>query len=192
MTPLRIAIVGLGLIGGSLAFAIRQRWPGTHIAGIDRAAAIDAALKLQACDTGGEALSLAQGADLVVLAAPVRQNINILRELPERLSGETLITDVGSTKRATLEAATLLPERLRFVGGHPLAGAALGGISAARADLFEGRRWILTPTSATRQDDIERLRSFASGLGAIPQTMDAAEHDRLMAYLSHLPQLAGG
>ena len=97
---------------------------------------------------------------------------------------------MGSTKRAIVEAARALPERLRFVGGHPLAGAATGGIEAARADLFHGRPWILTPLPHCEPADVDRVTSLASAVGALPRTMDAVAHDRLMAYLSHLPQLA--
>ena len=93
-------------------------------------------------------------------------------------------------KRAIVEAARALPERLRFVGGHPLAGAATGGIEAARADLFHGRPWILTPSPQCDPEDVAHVTSVASAVGALPHTMDAVAHDRLMAYLSHLPQLA--
>jgi prephenate dehydrogenase len=185
----RIAIVGFGLIGGSLAQAVRVRWPETTIVAIDREPVVDTALRTSAADVGGPDLAAAVDADLIVLAAPVRQNIARLRELPTVVTGEALITDVGSTKRATIEAACQLPERLRFVGGHPLAGAAAGGLAAARSDLFERRPWILTPVTAQHAPDVQRLSAFVAALGARPTTMDAVEHDRLMAYLSHLPQL---
>jgi prephenate dehydrogenase len=185
----RIAIVGFGLIGGSLAQAVRARWPETTIVAIDREPVVDAALLSRAAQIGGPDLTVAADADLIVLAAPVRQNIARLRELPSVLDGDALITDVGSTKRATIEAACQLPERLRFVGGHPLAGAATGGFTAARSDLFERRPWILTPVTSQQASDVQRLTAFVTALGARPTTMDAVEHDRLMAYLSHLPQL---
>jgi prephenate dehydrogenase len=185
----RIAIVGFGLIGGSLAQAVRVRWPETTIVAIDRESVVETALRTSAAQAGGGDLSAAVDADLIVLAAPIRQNIARLRELPSVLDGETLITDVGSTKRATIEAACQLPARLRFVGGHPLAGAAAGGLAAARSDLFERRPWILTPVTGQHAPDVQRLTAFVTALGARPTTMDAIEHDRLMAYLSHLPQL---
>jgi prephenate dehydrogenase len=133
---------------------------------------------------------LAAGADIVVLCAPVRQNVTLLADLARDLSGEALITDVGGTKRATIDAARQLPARLRFIGGHPLAGAASGGLDEARPDLFRGRPWILTPQDASLPQDVERLRTFVTGLGARPRIMEAAAHDALMAYLSHLPQIA--
>jgi prephenate dehydrogenase len=111
------------------------------------------------------------------------------------VSGEVLVTDVGSTKIATVEAARALPSRIRFVGGHPVAGAATGGVGNVRRDLFHGRPWILTPLpesdpQATRRADLESVESFVRHLGAEPCRLTPAEHDRLMAYVSHLPQLA--
>jgi prephenate dehydrogenase len=186
----RVAIVGFGLIGGSIALAMRQRWPSGRVTAIDRKPVIEAALQMNAADAGAEALSAAADSNLVVLAAPVRQNIAILRALAGDIRGDTLITDVGSTKRATVEAARHLPKRLRFVGGHPLAGAATGGLEMARPELFEGRPWIFTPPAGGDADAVERLGTLVSGFGAVPTTMDPIAHDRLMAYLSHLPQLA--
>jgi prephenate dehydrogenase len=185
----RVAVVGFGLIGGSVALALRRAWPACHIVAIDRAAVVDAAMRQRAADAGGDDLGLAEGADLVVLAAPVRQNISVLHDLETSVHGDAIVTDVGSTKRAIVDAARQLPRRLRFVGGHPLAGAATGGIEAARADLFQGRPWILTP-EAEGSGEVERVSGLASAVGALPKTMDPAAHDRLMAYLSHLPQLA--
>jgi len=186
----RIAIVGFGLMGGSIALAVRQRWQRGLVIAVDRKDVIEAAMRMHAADVGGDDLVMAAEADLVVLAAPVRQNIAVLRELADHVRGEALVTDVGSTKQATIEAAGQLPARLRFVGGHPLAGAAAGGIEASRPDLFKGRPWILTPVAGKKDDEaVERLGAFVSALGAVPKTMDPTGHDRLMAYLSHLPQL---
>jgi prephenate dehydrogenase len=125
-----------------------------------------------------------------VLAAPVRQNIDILHRLAEHVPGRAIVTDVGSTKVTTMQAARELPERLRFIGGHPLAGAAAGGIEAARADLFEGRPWLLAGDDARQNDDVHRLEAFVTGLGAKPRRLTPEAHDLLLAYLSHLPQLA--
>lgn len=185
----RIAIAGFGLVGGSIALAVRGRSPSTHLVAIDRQPVVDLALRLRTADSGGEALALAANADLIVLAAPVRQNIAILRDLPAQVAAEALVTDVGSTKRATVAAAAALPPRLRFVGGHPLAGAAAGGVEMARGDLFRARPWILTPGPATRPADIAAISDLVASFGAVPKTMEAEAHDRLMAYLSHLPQL---
>ncbi len=185
-----LGIIGLGLIGGSLALAARRAWPAIRIVGVDRGAALEAARWLVAFDALADAPAAVRGADLVVLAAPVCQNAIVLRELASVLGGDVLITDVGSTKRAIADAAGELSPQLSFIGGHPLAGAARGGLDLARGDLFEGRRWLLTPGPAhLRHDHLVRLQGFVSGLGAVPQVMRADEHDRLLAFLSHLPQL---
>lgn len=190
-----IAIVGFGLIGGSVALAVREVWPSCRIVAIDRAAVAAAAVAQRAADAGGDDLTHAEGAELIVLAAPVRQNITIVADLTACVRGSAIVTDVGSTKRAMVEAASQLPPRLRFIGGHPLAGAATGGFEAARADLFRGRRWILTPAPDDSEADdgkseaTDRLTGLLMAVGALPTIMDPIAHDRLMAYLSHLPQL---
>jgi prephenate dehydrogenase len=185
----RVTIVGLGLIGGSIALAIKRRWPSVYVAGVDLAAVIDTALELGAVDAGSDQLDETRDADLVVLAAPVLQNVAILRELPQQLRDPTLITDVGSTKRAMAEAAEALPEHLRFVGGHPIAGLSIRGVEAARPDLFDDRPWFITGVDAADPRDVMALEDFILGLGAIPRQMDAEKHDRVFAYISHLPQL---
>ncbi len=186
----RIAIVGCGLIGGSLAMAARQRWPGSVVVGVDRKDVLETAMRLRAIDIGADDLAAAAEADLIVLAAPVKRNIEVLGRLPDDVRSAALVTDVGGTKVTTAEAAAALPARLRFIGGHPLAGAAIGGIHAARADLFDRRPWLVVPADDTVEDDLCRLEAFVSALGAIPRRVAAEEHDRLLAYLSHLPQLA--
>src|SRR4051794_37940183 len=128
----RVAIVGCGLIGGSLALAIRRRWPHSEGVGGDRPPGLAGAAPPGGLTAGGDDLAYAADANLIVLAAPVRQNVEVLGRLAAAITGETLVTDVGSTKARTVEAARALPSRLRFIGGHPLAGAALGGIEAAR------------------------------------------------------------
>jgi prephenate dehydrogenase len=185
----RVAIHGLGLIGGSIALAIKRRWPSAVVTAIDRSHVVETAIRMRIVDDGGEHPGLADGADLVMLAAPVLQNIAALKVLPDCIAGTTVVTDAGSTKRAMADAAVDLPERLPFIGGHPLAGAATSGIEAARPDLFDDRPWILTNTERAPLAVLEALTQFIAGLRAIPQRMDAAEHDRLLAYVSHLPQL---
>jgi prephenate dehydrogenase len=184
----RIAIVGFGLIGASLAMAIRRRWQGGLILAVDRKHVLEAAMREHAADVAADDLGMVSDADLIVLAAPVRQNLDVLERLPEYISREAVVTDVGSTKGEIVRKAQSLPERLSFAGGHPLAGSAAGGIAAARPDLFTGRPWILTtPAPAATLDSLE---SFVTALGAVPLRMDADAHDTLLAYLSHLPQLA--
>jgi prephenate dehydrogenase len=185
----RIAIVGLGLIGGSFALAVKRRWPSIAIAAVDRPRVIGTALETRIIDEGGEDLGTVAGADLVMLAAPVLQNVAALGNLPGHIS-RALVTDTGSTKRAMMAAAATLPAGLEFVGGHPLAGAAAGGVEAARPDLFDDRPWLLTPAPGASDASRTILSEFVRELRAVPQLIDADQHDRLLAYLSHLPQLA--
>lgn len=185
----RIAVVGVGLIGGSIALAVKRRWPAATVIGIDRPSVLDVARRLTVIDQGSETLDGVAGAQLVILAAPVLQNAAALSELPDRADC-AVVTDVGSTKRSILEAARGLPPRLPFIGGHPLAGAAAGGVEAARPDLFTDRPWLLTRSPSTTDAALDSLTAFVSGLDAVPHIIEAAEHDRLLAFLSHLPQLA--
>jgi prephenate dehydrogenase len=186
----RIAIVGLGLIGGSIALAARERWPSSLVIGVDDKDVLERAMRRHAVDVGADDPIVAAEADLVILAAPVAQNIELLGALAEHVRGSAVVTDVGSTKRSTLAAAAVLPARLTFVGGHPLGGAARQGIDHARSDLFRGRPWLFTPTGATPPETLDRLFLFASALGAEPRAIDPVEHDRIAARISHLPQLA--
>jgi prephenate dehydrogenase len=142
--------------------------------------------------------------DVVILAAPVRENITLLGALEENVRQAAIVTDTGSTKRGTVEAARSLPARFTFVGGHPLAGAAQGGLEHARADLFQGRPWLLTSAFARGDDSrasarpagddvagggLVKLTEFVQALGAVPRMMSVQAHDRMLAFLSHLPQL---
>ena len=165
-----VAILGHGLIGGSIARALEACGAGLEVLALDRDDPVDRAA----------------GADLIILSAPVAANITNLVALRAVVSSETLITDVGSTKAAIVSAA----RGMRFIGGHPVAGSAASGPEAADPELFRGRQWILTPTEHTRSDDLARLEWLVTTLGARTILMDPAEHDRAFAYLSHLPQLA--
>lgn len=165
----RVAIVGRGLIGGSIELAARARIPGIELTTLDR----------------GDSLAPAADTDLIVLAAPIGESIGLLAALEPIVTARTLITDTGSTKTAIVAAGA----GRRFIGGHPIAGAAASGFEAARPDLFTGRPWVLTPTGASRSGDLEQLREFVECLGARAYTIEAAEHDRLFAFTSHLPQL---
>jgi prephenate dehydrogenase len=169
---LTVAIVGAGLIGTSVALAARRADAGARVVTLDR----------------GDSLDGAAGADLVVLATPVEVIIDLLDIASHRFP-DVVITDVGSTKRLIVTAAREAGLS-QFVGGHPMAGAASTGPAAARADLFDGRPWFLVPHGAGG-DAVTRVREFVGSLGARPVTFDddGAEHDRLMAAVSHLPQV---
>lgn len=185
----RVGIVGLGLIGGSIALAARERWPRGLVIGVDRKEVLEAAMLRHAVDVGADDLSILAGADLIILAAPVRENLRLLSELPRHVTGPAIVTDVGSTKHTMVEAGRGLPPALTFVGGHPMAGAAVGGFAQARGDLFQGRPWLFTPEGDVPEAVMARLAAFAAGLGGKVSTVSAAEHDRLLAAVSHLPQL---
>lgn len=167
----RVAIVGMGLIGGSIAKAAVRRWPSIQILAVGL----------------GDGMAKAAGADLVVLAAPVLANIARLGELPAHLAPAAVVTDVSGTKRLIVAAASAMPS-LTFIGGHPMAGAARGGAAHARVDLFEGRPWILTP-GAEHTAALQRLEQFVVGLGGVPHVMTPELHDRFVGAVSHLPQL---
>jgi prephenate dehydrogenase len=183
----RIAIAGFGLIGGSIALAIKRRWPSSLVIAIDEKHVLEPAMRVHAADVGGDSLVMAGDADLVILAAPVLQNIALLEQLPEYLPSGAVVTDVGSTKRLIVAAADRNPS-LIFIGGHPMSGAASGGFGAARPDMFDRRPWILTP--GTRHGDaLAKLEAFITGVGAVPHIMTADLHDRLVGAVSHLPQI---
>lgn len=185
----KIAIVGLGLIGGSIALAARQHWPAGLVIGLDRKEVLEKAMLLHAIDVAADDPVVIAGADLVILAAPVEQNVDMLCVLDQHVTTPAVVTDVGSTKRTTVEAAQQLPSRFTFVGGHPLGGAPRGGIEHARADLFVGRPWLFTPDGDVAAGVLERLCGFVRTLGAEPHLVDPVEHDRVLALVSHLPQL---
>jgi prephenate dehydrogenase len=183
---MRIAVVGVGLIGGSIALAARERLDAT-VAGYDASqAAIAEALERgaldHACDQLAEAVA---GAEAVFVAVPVGALPEAVGATLAAAGPECVVTDVGSTKRA-ITAAHADP---RFVGGHPLAGAESSGVRHARADLFDGATWYLTPTSTTSGILYERLHRLLRGIGARPAAIDAETHDAILATVSHLPHV---
>jgi prephenate dehydrogenase len=182
----RVAIVGVGLIGGSIALALRDRWPSVRTVGVDRQPVLAHALGAGAVDHGVETIGEIGDVDVIVLAAPVQQNVALFPAAAAHAGSRAVITDVGGTKRDIVRAAAAAPG-VRFVGGHPIGGAERGGFGFARPDLFRGRPWILTGGSDAEATD--RVSALVAGMGARPSMMDATEHDRLMAFVSHLPQL---
>ncbi len=185
----KIGIVGLGLIGGSIALAARQIWPSSLVIAVDHKDVLETAMRLHAIDVAADDLIVLAEADVVILAAPVRQNLTLLEALDDNVRQPAVVTDTGSTKRAIVEAARQLPARFTFIGGHPLGGAAASGLENARPDLFKGRPWLFTPSGDASGDALEKLMAFARALGAVPRSVTVAAHDRLLALISHLPQL---
>ena len=180
-----VAIVGLGLIGGSIALGVRERWPESRVFGVDADSVLAHALGAGAIERGFGTIAALPETALIVLAAPVRQNIELLRQM----NRSAIATDVSGTKREIVTAARALSRGTTFVGGHPLGGGERGGFAFARPDLFRGRPWIFTPDGDGSTEAVERLSRFVTGLGAKPFILSADEHDRVMAFLSHLPQL---
>ena len=186
---MRIAVLGVGLIGGSIGLAAKRRL-GAQVSGFDPdPAAGERALERQTVDRVDDSIAAAvDGAEVVFCAAPVRVLPGLVSEALASSAEDAAVTDVGSTKGA-LVAEVRGPAEERFIGGHPLAGAETAGVENARADLFEGARWYLTPTDRSSGVLYDRLQRAISDLGARPQAIDAETHDRLMATVSHLPHV---
>ena len=187
----KIGIIGLGLIGGSVALRARELWPSALVIAVDNKDVLEEAMRRHAVDVAADDLVVLAEADLVILSAPVKQNIALLAELDENVRVPAIVTDTGSTKREIVEAARELPPRFTFIGGHPLGGAAQGGLEHARPDLFAGRPWLLTPIARSdqRSGALDSLSQFVTALGAQPRILEPRAHDRMLAFLSHLPQL---
>ncbi|HSH07471.1 MAG TPA: prephenate dehydrogenase/arogenate dehydrogenase family protein [Burkholderiales bacterium] len=189
----RVAIIGVGLIGGSFALALKAARACGSIVGVGRNPDnLARALALGVIDaTADDPVQAVQGADLVLLAAPVAQTPGILAALAPRLASGTLLTDAGSTKRdAALAAHHALGARAaQFVPGHPIAGAEASGVEAARADLFRGRRVILTPLEENAAEDVARVEALWKSCGAQVSRLTPEEHDAVFAAVSHLPHL---
>ena len=182
----RLAILGTGLIGASVALAAKRAGAAQVVAGFDPdPAALEASLARGALDEPVDSLAVAvAGAELVVVAAPVAQVAAQVRAALEASGDETTVTDVGSTKSGACEAAGRSP---RFVGGHPVSGSEARGAEHASAELFDGATWFLTPLAETDPARYRLVHGFVSALGATPVAVDPQAHDRLVALTSHLP-----
>jgi prephenate dehydrogenase len=184
---MRAAVLGLGLIGGSIGLAARQRLGCEVIGWGPNRPTVERAVGLGAVDEpAGSIEEACGGAEIVFCAGPVSALPDLVARALAASGPEAVVTDAGSTKR---ELVAALGEDERFIGGHPLAGAETAGVGNARADLFDGARWYLTPTERTSGILYDRLQRTIAGLGARPQAIDAEAHDRLMATVSHLPHV---
>lgn len=190
MSPGPVAIVGVGLMGGSLGLALRGV---REVVGVDPdPEALRVALAVGAVDHAAGSLEEGvEGADAVVLAAPVPALPGLARQALRATGDDCLVTDLGSAKSALL-AAMSPGERERFIGGHPVCGAERTGVAFARRDLFRGATWFVTPGAEARPELFERLHGLVGSVGARPVAIDAAVHDRLMALVSHLPHVVAG
>jgi prephenate dehydrogenase len=189
----RVAIVGCGLVGGSFALALRRAGAVASLVGVDRnAQALAQAAALGVIDTAAESISdAAAGADLVVIAVPVRAIGPVLHDVALALDPGAVVTDVGSTKEEVVRAArqelrALFP---RFVPGHPIAGREASGVEAATPDLFKGARVVLSPQPETAPEALDLVRACWEAAGGRVALVDAARHDRIFAAVSHLPHL---
>jgi prephenate dehydrogenase len=183
----RVAILGVGLIGGSIGLAARSR-VDAEVRGYDPDERVRArALELGAIDTqAADVATAVDGADVVFVAAPVGALAETVRLALDAAPRDCVVSDVGSTKRVLADAGV----DERFVGGHPLAGAETAGVEHARADLFDGATWYLTPAKGSTAGVLyERLHALLRAFGAQPTAIDADTHDRLMACISHLPHV---
>jgi prephenate dehydrogenase len=176
-----LGIIGVGLIGGSVGLAARAS--GWEVVGVDCPDVLEEAARSGAIDRAST-LKEVREVDLVVLAAPISKVTDLVVDLTPT---DALITDVASAKSAVVRAAEV--QGLRFVGGHPMAGSQLSGVANARANLFQGARYFLTPTDNTDPEDYREVAQFVRELGAVPTAVDPGKHDLLMAALSHLPHL---
>jgi prephenate dehydrogenase len=182
----KVAVIGVGLIGGSIGLAAREL-AGAEVVGFDPGdGVLDAALEVGALDRAApDAAAALDGAEAAFVAAPVGALPAAVVAALAAAGEDCVVTDVGSTKRAVVDAV----RDERFIGGHPLAGAANAGVRHARAELFDGATWYLTPTASTRGTLYERLHRLLSSFGARPAALDAETHDRMLATVSHLPHV---
>jgi len=188
-----IAILSPGLLGGSLALAIRQRLPDTKIhIWARRHDSAEKTLAMGIADTAStDAAEVARGADLIVFCMPVGAMAGVAEKIAPVVKPSALITDVGSVKLIVRELlAPIFKGKAEFIGSHPMAGSEQAGLDAARADLFQGAVTILTPSVTNRKESIAALAGFWESLGCRVVTSSAAAHDEAVALISHLPHLA--
>ncbi len=190
----KLVIIGVGLIGGSFALALRKAGLVKHIVGIGRSQKnLQCALELDVIDEIATDIQPAlHNADLVLLAMPVGQTGHIMAQIAVHLQAKTILTDAGSTKQDVITAACRhipIQNRHHFVPGHPIAGTEQSGAQAAQADLYRNKHVILTPLPETGMDAIERVKQLWQACGAQVSLMPADEHDRVLAATSHLPHI---
>lgn len=188
----RMAVIGVGLIGGSVALDARERGLVGHVVGASRSERTGRiALERGIVDTfTHDRAQAVNDADLVYISVPVGDTAAVLREIAPALKPGAVVTDAGSTKAHIMQAAReVLAGRCVFIGGHPIAGSEQSGVEAARRGLFEGRAYVLTSQPDTPAEELQRLEGFVAGLGARGVLCDCDQHDRLLAATSHLPHL---
>lgn len=191
MSHMTCGFIGLGLIGGSIAKAIRKFYPNTIIIAYDvNKAALEQARRENAVDVTAENIDENfSSCDYIFLCAPVQYNAENLIAVREILSEQCILTDVGSVKTTIHESVQNMGLEHCFIGGHPMAGSERVGFINSKAELLENAYYILTPASSVPQEKIERFQQLITGLGAIPLTLDCGQHDYVTAAVSHLPHV---
>jgi len=186
-----VAIVGVGLIGGSFALALKKAGFTGRVIGVSSEPSLRAGMEIGAIDEGAELAEAAARADLMYLSQPIGKIMDTLFRLDAHLRPGGLVTDAGSTKSAIVAQAAKSVTRRQFLGGHPMAGKETRGAAAADADLFAGRTYVLTPREPAELDTpaAQEFREWVRRIGAKPFVLTPEEHDRIVAYTSHLPQL---
>ena len=189
----RLVVIGVGLIGGSVAAALRRAGKVRRVIGVGRGRAnVARALELGVIDDAVEDIAAAvKGADTVLIAVPVQQNQRVLGALADALAPGTLVTDAGSTKQDFVAAVRrIVPRHLAsVVPGHPIAGAELTGVDAASAGLFDGRNVVLTPLQENEAAAVDRVEAMWKACGARVSRMTPERHDRVFSAVSHLPHM---
>jgi len=193
LTAATIAVVGVGLIGGSLGLALKRSGIGRQVVGISREETLRDALSLGAIDVGHPYEALEEGlggVDLAFLCTPISRALALLPDVLTAVPGGALVSDVGSTKREIVAVAAAHPrEGVHFVGGHPMAGSEHRGVAASDPFLFENAIYVLTPAPDVPERDCDRMSDLVRALGARPMRLDPGVHDRVAAAVSHLPQM---
>lgn len=187
-----ISIIGLGLIGGSLAIALKNAKKEIVITGFDRdPEAVNIALYRKIIDKAAtDYRNAVSNADLVIIATPVRLIADIATEIKGHLKPDTIVTDVGSAKLNIVQKVSkILPSNIIFIGGHPMAGSENDGVLSARPDLFLNTYYILTPTDSTKTDALLILHNLFTKIGAKVITVSPSEHDKIVSLISHLPHV---
>jgi prephenate dehydrogenase len=189
----RVAVIGVGLIGGSFALALREKELCGHVVGVGRSAAnMKLALERGIIDSvESDAAAAVRGADLVLIATPVAQFSSVMQAVGKSLKPGAIAFDAGSTKRDVVATAraTLGAKIAQFIPAHPIAGAERSGAAAANAGLYRDRRVVLAPLAENRQQDVESVAALWSAIGARVSRMTPEEHDEVFAVVSHLPHL---
>jgi arogenate dehydrogenase (NADP+) len=181
---MKIGIIGLGLIGGSLAIDLRSQ--GHYIIGISRQEnTCKIALDKGITDQASQELKTLSDAEVIIVCTPIQAIALTIKQIIPYISPETIITDVGSVKQPIVEECSQL--WANFIGGHPMAGITASGIDAAVANLFTGAAYVFTPTDKSKPENVEKLKAIALELNAIPHICNAQIHDRAVSWISHLP-----